>query len=149
MKDGKMYLLQRRRFIESEDMRITVSSDLWDGEDVSGVKTPDYDHRNLLNKSSILANKSWLRDRPLREMVQIKLHYNDLNMEEGFSMKRWRKPFIRPRRKGRSYFQRQNSHFLLRRHSCTRVFEKVADFTGFPSRSQGPEERRVFSVIIT
>jgi hypothetical protein len=86
----------RLSFIESGAVRVTVSSDLSSGEDGSDIKTPDPEHRNLLNKSSVLANNSWLRDRPLKEAILINLHSNNFNMDEGFSVTRSRKLLFVP-----------------------------------------------------
>jgi hypothetical protein len=43
----------------------------------------------LFNNASILTNKSSRNDRLIREAIEIELRPNDMNREDGFSLRRW------------------------------------------------------------
>jgi hypothetical protein len=51
-------------------------------------------HQIQLQNTSFLAKKSRWMDRVIREATEIKLHPNNLNREDGFSLSRAWKPLI-------------------------------------------------------
>jgi hypothetical protein len=63
-----------------------------------------------MHNTSILAKNSRYMDRIIREAIQIELHANNINREDGFSLSRSWKPLIRYPRERKNA---QQEHYAL------------------------------------
>jgi hypothetical protein len=62
----------------------------------------------LMNNTSTIARKSWFRDQLISKVVEIKLHPNNINSEDGYSVSSSSKPLIHSLKERKKFPPRTN-----------------------------------------